>query len=103
MENDVDLLRELMVSLEKRQRSPRTTILLSLAEEAAAFGRSALEIGTGLDLLLRLEYIDGPGPDDEIGFWLFRKLTRKGRHFVDATRAPRDWERVKSRFGAGMG
>ena len=98
MDLDVDLLRELMFSLEARQLSPRATIVLSLAEEAAEFGSSQLQIESSLDALLELDYIDGAGHDEEVGFWLFRKLTRKGMQFVRATREPRDWQRIKSRF-----
>lgn len=98
MEYDVELLRELLFSLEERQQSPRTTVVLSLVEEAAEFGRVPAQIEAGLDALLELEYIDGGGHDEEPGYWLFRKLTRKGAQFVRATREPRDWERMKRHF-----
>ena len=55
--------------------------------------RPAAEIEAGLATLLALDYIDGPG-QDEPGFFLFRKLTRKGLKFVDAARRPRDWEAI---------
>ncbi len=97
---DVELLRELIFSLEARQLSPRTTIVLSLTEEAVALGRTPTQVEASLDALLELEYIDGAGPDDEPGYWLFRKLTRKGTQFVRATREPRDWERMKRHFGS---
>lgn len=100
MEYDVELLRELMFSLEERQQSPRTTVVLSLVEEALEFGRSPLQIEHGLDALLALDYIDGAGHDEEPGFWLFRRLTRKGTQFVRATRTDRDWERMKRHFEA---
>ena len=98
MEYDVELLRELMFSLEVRQLSPRTTVVLSLTEEAVAFGRTPAQVEASLDALLDLEYIDGAGHDDEPSYWLFRKLTRKGTQFVRATREPRDWERMKRHF-----
>ena len=96
---DVDLLRELMFSLEERQQSPRATVVLSLADEAVEFGRTPAEIDACLGTLLQLEYIDGAGREDDTGYWFFRKLTRKGVQFVRATREPRDWERIKRRFG----
>ena len=92
-------MRELMFSLEARQQSPRATIILSLTEEAVDLGVSPPRIRSSLDALLELEYIDGAGNDDEAGFWLFRKLTRKGTQFVRATREPRDWEKMKRHFG----
>lgn len=98
MDNDVELLRDLMFALEARQQSPRTTIVLSLTDEADEFGCTPGEVERGLDALLGLDYIDGAGQDEEPGFWLFRKLTRKGVQFVRATREPRDWERMKRHF-----
>lgn len=96
---DIELMRELMFSLEARQQSPRATIILSLTEEAVDLGVSPPQIQTSLDALLELDYIDGAGhDDDETGFWLFRKLTRKGTQFVRATREPRDWEKMKRHF-----
>ena len=100
MEYDVELLRELMFSLEERQQSPRTTVVLALADEAMELGRSPVQVEDGLDALLELNYIDGAGRDEQPGYWLFRKLTRKGTQFVRATREPRDWERIKRRFEA---
>ena len=98
MEYDVELLRELMFSLEERQQSPRTTVVVSLVEEAMEFGCTSAQVEASLDALLELEYIDGSGHDEEPGYWLFRKLTRKGTQFVRATREPRDWERMKRHF-----
>lgn len=100
MDFDVELMRDLMFSLEARQLSPRSTVILSLAETASELGCSQTEVARSLDALLDFEYIDGAGQDDERGFWLFRKLTRKGVQFVRATREPRDWERMKRRFEA---
>jgi hypothetical protein len=97
MNHDVDLMRDLMFLLEERQASPRTTVVLSIQDEADDLGRLPDVIEASLDLLLDLEYIDGPGRD-EPGFWLFRKLTRKGVDFVKATRQPRDWEQMKRHF-----
>lgn len=95
---DIELMRELLFSLEARQQSPRATVILSLTEEAVETGVSPPQIKSSLDALLELEYIDGAGHDDEADFWLFRKLTRKGTQFVRATREPRDWEKMKRHF-----
>ena len=91
---DVDLLRRLMLMLEERQVSPRQTVVLLLNEEADALHCTLQEVADGLDRLLAIEYIDGPGMDEE-GFFLFRKLTRRGTQFVQAARRPRDWDRLK--------
>ncbi len=97
MDHDVELIRDLLFVLEGYQTSPRTVIIVSVDVEAEELGRPAAEIETGLATLLELDYIDGPGPD-EPGFFLFRKLTRKGLQFVRATTDPRDWERMKRHY-----
>lgn len=97
MPQNVELMRELMLLLEARELSPRSTVVVSLDDEAIETGFTSDELADGLNLLLELDYIDGPG-QDEPGFWLFRKLTRKGRNFISATRRPADWERMKRHF-----
>ena len=92
MFHDVELMRELLFLLEARQISPRST-------EAQDLGQAPEVVEGSLDNLLDLGYIDGPGRD-EPGFWLFRKLTRKGVEFVRATRRQRDWERIKNHFAS---
>ena len=99
MFHDIELMRELMFLLEARQISPRSTVILSIYIEAEELGRAPEAVEGGLDNLLDLGYIDGAGRD-EPGFWLFRKLTRKGVEFVRATRHQGDWERMKSYFAA---
>ena len=94
---DVDLMRALMLMLEDRQLSPRSTVVISLEDEAEALAQPAAEIGFCLNILLKLQYIDGPGAD-EPGYWLFRKLTRKGITFVDEVRRPKDWVRLKQSY-----
>ena len=97
MAYDVELMRELMLALEDRQQSPRAPVVISLDQEAIYFGCEPDDVGFCLNVLLELDYIDGPGTD-EPGFWLFRKLTRKGNKFVDEVRFPEDWQRVKLRY-----
>ena len=91
---DVDLLRRLMLMLEARQASPRQIIVLMLRDEAEALCCTLDDLVDGLDHLLAIQYIEGPGIDEE-DFFLFRKLTRRGTQFVQATRLPRDWDRLK--------
>ncbi len=94
---DVDLLRRLMLMLEERQLSPRQPVVILLPDEAGALNCSPQEVADGLDRLLAIEYIDGPGLDEE-GFFLFRKLTRRGIQFVQAARRPGDWEKLKKQY-----
>ena len=95
--HDVELMRDLLFLLEERQISPRSNVVLAIDAEADALGESPEMVEAGLNMLLDLDYIDGPG-QDEPGFWLFRKLTRKGNQFVKATRREGDWERLKRYF-----
>ena len=97
MDHDVELIRDLLFVLETYQTSPRSVIIVSAEAEAQVLGRTTAEIEAGLVTLLDYDYIDGPGPD-EPGFFLFRKLTRKGKQFVEATSSPDDWERLKRHF-----
>ena len=94
---DVDLLRRLMLLLEERQLSPRQNVVIDLYGEAADVGSSAQDMAQGLDRLLAIDYIEGPGFDDE-GFFLFRKLTRRGLQFLREARHPRDWDKIKKRY-----
>ena len=97
MMHDVELMRDLLFLLEERQHSPRSNVVLSIDDEAEVLGHLPEVVEAGLNTLLKLDYIDGPGRD-EPGFWLFRKLTRKGNEFVKATRREADWERLKWYF-----
>ena len=97
MVTDVDLMRELLLILEVRQVSPRAIIIFSVEDAAQDLNRMPADVLEGLGVLQDLDYIDGPGQDDS-GIWLFRKLTRKGAHFVQQTRSPQAWEQMKTRF-----
>ena len=97
MSADVELFRDLLLVLETYQTSPRAVVVVSAELESESFGRPAEEIEDGLATLLSYDYIDGPGPD-EPGFFLFRKLTRKGLEFIKASRHPRDWEALKRHY-----
>ena len=97
MDSDVDLMRDLLLLLEERQLSPRNTIVLSIDEHADLLNRTPEAVGASLDRLLELDYIDGPGRDDD-AYWLFRKLTRKGQQFVNEARTAAGWARLKLRY-----
>ena len=102
MARDVELMRLLLLELEKEQRSPPEPIFVPLADFAELLGRSRAEIAAALDLLAGLDFIEGPGAyhDDA---WLFRKLTRRGEQLVAAVRDAREWGRVKEAYGDLLG
>ncbi len=93
---DADLLRNLILRLERRQVSPRTTIIIEPEDEAEILRADKTMIIASLDRLLDLGYIEGPGEDN--GAWLFRKLTAKGTRFAAAACDPKDWEMIKRHF-----
>ena len=97
MDHDVELMRELLLTLEEYQTSPRSVVVVSAELEGESLERDPTEIEAGLAALFDYDYIDGPGPDAP-GFFLFRKLTRKGLRFVQETRADRDWEKLKRHY-----
>ena len=97
MDHDVELMRELLLTLEEYQTSPRSVVVVSAELESESLERAPTEIEACLATLLDFDYIEGPGPDAP-GFFLFRKLTRKGVQFVKETRADRDWEKLKRHY-----
>lgn len=99
MSVDVELMRDLLFVLETRQVSPRSTVIVAIEDLAEDLGVMPETVAGGLDQLLALDYIEGPGAD-EPGFWFFRKLTRKGTQFVRATRKPADWARIKRHYAS---
>lgn len=98
LSHDVELLRTALLYLETRQVSPRATVVIDVRDGAADLDYDEQRFEDGLNLLLDLDYIEGPGPEAD-GLWLFRKLTRKGIEFVRATRDPADWTRMKQDRG----
>jgi hypothetical protein len=101
MDFDADLLRDLLLKLESRQRSPRETIFILLEDLAETLHRSRSEIETHLKFLSSHDFIDGPGTDED-GLWLFRKLTSKGRWLSDNIRDPVDWQNIKIAYEADV-
>ena len=94
---DVELMRELLFELEMRQTSPPSMVKISIDETAINLGRSRTEIESSLTGLFDLDYLAGRGSETP-GFFAFRRLTRKGAQFVQMTRRPRDWMRLKRHF-----
>jgi hypothetical protein len=99
MARDVDLMRQLLLQLEKEQRSPPEAIFAPVEQYARLLDASNREVMAALDLLADLDFIEGPGAwrDDA---WLFRKLTRRGVQLAAAVRDTREWGKVKDVYGA---
>lgn len=97
MARDVELLRLLLLELERDQRSPPEAFFAPVGDYARTLNRSAQEIVAALDLLAELDFIEGPGAyrDD----WLFRKLTRRGAQLAAAVRDANEWDKVKEAYG----
>jgi hypothetical protein len=97
MARDVELMRLLLLELEREQRSPPEAFFVPVEEFARRLDRSNDEIVAALDLLRELAFIEGPGRyrDDS---WLFRKLTRRGEQLAAAIGDLRDWLRVKESY-----
>jgi DNA-binding MarR family transcriptional regulator len=91
---DADLLRELALVLEAAERSPPEPIFIAMDQIARDFGLTTSTIQRHLEWLARFGFIEGPGVHGE-NFFLFRKLTRKGRFFAQAVKNAKDWREIK--------
>jgi hypothetical protein len=88
--DDVEALRALLLALEHVQRSPPEPIFVAVGELAGLLQRSRSQIIEGLDTLVDLNFIEGPGAYRESD-WLFRRLTRRGEVLAELIRDPDDW------------
>ena len=91
-----DLLRQIALFLEPLQRSPPEPVVLGLAALSTEIGCSARDAAEALDRLADLSLIEGPGAFHDA--WLFRRLTAKGRFFVDEVRSEARWHRIKQTY-----
>lgn len=96
---EFDTLRDAVLALEKLQRSPPEPIVLVLAEFAHTLGCSPGRLELVLARLTDLRLIEGPGAYNDA--WLFRRLTRRGRDFVDEVRNDKRWEEIKRAYLQG--
>lgn len=94
MRRDVELLRSLLLGLERAQRSPPEPIFIMLDDFARRFDRLPSEIEAHLDLLVDLDFIEGPGAYKD-KTWLFRKLTKRGCWLVENIRDVQKWQEIK--------
>ncbi|MFO1135433.1 MAG: hypothetical protein U1E30_09645 [Rhodoblastus sp.] len=93
---EFDTLRKAVLALEKLQRSPPEPIVLDIEEFAGALGSSRRGLELILARLTELRFIEGPGAYNDA--WLFRRLTRRGRLFVEEVRSERRWEEIKRAY-----
>ena len=94
---DPDLLRDLLLTLEKLQRSPPESMLVSLGEVSARLNREGDDVEEAFAILSRLALIEGPGRYG--AGWLFRQLTPRGRLMADQVDSTRQWKRIKKAYG----
>jgi hypothetical protein len=98
MNQDVDLLRSLLLAVEELQRSPPEPVFLGLAELGRSLSHPPQDIADHLDLLVAEEFIEGPGSYDHDN-WLFRKVTPRGQMLIDRIRDAGQWDEVKRAYG----
>lgn len=92
-----DLLRDLLLALDRMQRSPPESTLLVPSELAVALGCGVGEVLRGVEILADLDLIEGPGAYG--GGWLFRQLSPRGRLMTEELGSERRWRRIKEIYG----
>lgn len=98
MARDVELMRLLLLELDRLQRSPPEGFVLPMDEICLRLSSTRADILAALDLLRALDFIEAPGAylDDA---WIFRKLTRRGEELAAHIADAQDWARVKAIYG----
>jgi hypothetical protein len=94
---DLDLLRRLAFELEAMERSPPEPLILGISDLSARLNAPQPMVEDALQLLASLSLIDGPGAFSNA--WLFRRLTARGRVFVDEVRRDGRWDEIKAIYG----
>jgi hypothetical protein len=97
MSRNVDLMRFLLLELERRQRSPAEPFFLPLDEFAAQMGVLRDDIVGSLQSLQQADFIEGPGA--YLDNWLFRKLTQRGENLIRFVEDEKDWHNLKKLYG----
>lgn len=93
---EFDTLRKAVLALERLQRSPPEPIVLDIAEFADTLGCSPRGLELILARLTELRFIEGPGTYNDA--WLFRRLTKRGRLFVEEARSEKRWQEIKRAY-----
>jgi DNA-binding MarR family transcriptional regulator len=97
MDRNVDMMRLLLLELERRERSPAEPVFLPLDELAARLGTDREAIVDALQSLRERDFIEAPGPYRDQ--WLFRKLTRRGAALLGLVADEGEWRKVKRAYG----
>jgi hypothetical protein len=95
---NVDLLRSAAFALDALERSPPEPIILGLADFSAKLRCSPEDLAAALERLVDLRLIEGPGALQDC--WLFRRITPRGRVFLDETRNEGRWSEIKRAYSA---
>jgi hypothetical protein len=94
---DLDLIRAVLLHLAKQERSPPEAIFVSLPELGAQWKTGLDDVARALEFLSAHGFIEGPGWF-ETDFFLFRKVTAKGRALAQAIGRARDWTAIKAHY-----
>jgi DNA-binding MarR family transcriptional regulator len=100
MERDPELVRSILLFLSSAERSPPESIFIGLGDLASRLGVGAERVSEELALLAEKAFIEGPGPYGD-GQYLFRKLTAKGKAFVELLGDSEEWRRAKALYLPG--
>lgn len=100
MQRDLDLIRELLLSIDERTADEARVSSLTLD----VWGRRQDEINEQLALLIDAGYIaaDLERPLTAPRHYIIAGLTESGHRFLNAVTDPMVWERVKADYGAGL-
>ena len=91
---DMDLIRDVLLSIEKDARMDGSQWLLFSPEEMEITGHSLQEIGYNLNLLIEADFVKGQGEVEMLP--VVSRLTWKGHEFPDNIRDRGVWETVKA-------
>ena len=97
MTSSADLVRDLALLLEGLERSPPEPLILDLGDLAGRLRATPEATEMSFERLSELDLIEGPGP--HMGAWIFRRLSPRGRVFVDEIRSAGRWKAIKAQFG----
>jgi hypothetical protein len=94
---DPELIRLALLHLVKQERSPPEAILVSLSDLGVQWKTGLEDAARALEYLSVRGFIEGPGRY-QYDFFLFRKVTAKGRTLAQAIGHLRDWAAIKARY-----